>query len=147
MRKRIEKVACPLFRGFTLIELLVVVMIIAILASVVGVRVAGRTEHAKRAAAEAQLANFKLALNLYRLDIGDYPTTEEGLEALVKAPAGVENWKEPYLEKREIPLDPWRNKWVYHSPGTNNPESYDLISYGKDGLEGGEGANEDIKNW
>ena len=130
--------------GFTLIELLLVIIIIGVLAAMVIPRFAGRTEEAKRAAARADIeANIAIALDIFELDNGRYPTTEEGLAALRTKPSGADNWNGPYLKKR-VPIDPWRNPYIYISPGIHNPEDYDLYSYGPDGAEGG---GDDIVNW
>ncbi|MFH1655808.1 MAG: type II secretion system major pseudopilin GspG [Candidatus Omnitrophota bacterium] len=135
-------------QGFTLVELLLVVTIILILAGMVIPRMAGRTEQARRAAAKADIeTNIAIALDLYELDSGRYPTSEQGLRALVKKPTSSpvpSNWNGPYLKKRRIPTDPWRRSYVYVSPGIHNLEDYDLYSYGPDGVEGG---GDDITNW
>ena len=131
-------------RGFTLIEIMVVVIIIGLLAALVGPRLFGKVSVAKQKAAKAQIELFGTALDTFRLDVGRYPTTEEGLKALREKPAGAENWQGPYLPK-EIPVDPWNKSYVYKSPGEHG--EYDLISYGLDGAEGGEGENQDIVNW
>ena len=134
-------------RGFTLIEIMVVLIIIGLLASIVVPKLLGRTEEAKRIKAEAQIRNIMSALDLYRLDNGMYPTTEQGLAALVEKPTVGEipkNWREGgYLDR--IPKDPWGNDYVYISPGLHG--EYDLYSLGADGEEGGEGKNADIQSW
>lgn len=136
--------------GFTLIELMIVIVILAILATIVVPRFMGREEEAKRTAAMIQIKNFEAGLKLFKLDNGFYPSTEQGLKSLVEKPTtGREagNWKEGgYLEAKEVPLDPWRNPYVYLSPGTHNKE-YDIVSYGADGEEGGEGNDTDIQSW
>lgn len=134
--------------GFTLVELLLVVTIILILAGMVIPRMAGRTEQARRAAAKVDIeTNIAMALDLYELDNGKYPTTEQGLQALVAKPASApvpSNWSGPYLKKKKIPVDPWNRSYFFVSPGAHNPEDYDLYSYGSDGVEGG---GDDITNW
>ena len=136
--------------AFTLIELLVVVVIIGVLASVVGPRLFGKTDQAKVSAARQQIDAFVLALENFQLDNGHYPTSEQGLKALIEKPNGkpeARNWRGPYLKKRELPNDPWSNPYLYRSPGTVNKEEFDLISLGKDGREGGEGDAKDITNY
>lgn len=136
--------------GFTLIELLVVIVIIGVLASVVGPRFFGRTEQGKIAAARSQIENISIALDNYQLDTGYYPSSEQGLQALIRQPSGnppAQGWRGPYLKAQEIPVDPWGNAFVYVSPGKVNTEWYDLVSYAKDGREGGDGDAGDIKNW
>ncbi|MCG8567796.1 MAG: type II secretion system major pseudopilin GspG [Desulfobacterales bacterium] len=135
--------------GFTLIELLVVVVIIGVLASVVGPRFFGKTEQAKISAARAQIENFSIALDSYQLDTGAFPTTEQGLAALVTktaTPPEPKNWRGPYLRKKEIPSDPWGNPYLYEYPAKNGPD-FDLLSYGKNGQLGGTGDDADITNW
>lgn len=131
-------------RGFTLVEILVVIIIIGLLAALVGPRLFGKVGVAKQKAAKAQIELFGTALDAFRLDMGRYPTTEEGLKALREKPSGVEKWDGPYIPK-EIPLDPWGRQYVYRSPGEHG--EYDLISYGRDGVEGGQGEDEDIVSW
>ncbi len=135
--------------GFTLIELMVVIVILGILTAIIAPRIIGRTDEAKVTEAKVQIKNFETALKLYKLDNGTYPTTEQGLEALVAKPTtGIipKNWREGgYLETKKIPLDPWGNPYVYISPGLHG--DYDIISYGADGVRGGEGFDKDIESW
>jgi general secretion pathway protein G len=131
-------------RGFTLVEILVVIIIIGLLAALVGPRLFGKVSTAKQKAAKAQIELFGTALDTFRLDVGRYPTTEEGLKALREKPSGVDGWQGPYLQK-EIPSDPWGRPYIYKSPGEHG--EYDLISYGRDGVEGGEGEDQDIVSW
>lgn len=126
-------------QGFTLIELMIVVIIIAALAAMVAPNLIGRSEEAKAKIAEGDLASLKTVLNLYRLDKGSYPTTEQGLDVLLQSPGAG---REPYLDKPA--LDPWKHKYQYRFPGTHRPGGYDLFSAGADGKEGTE---DDIKNW
>ena len=136
--------------GFTLIELMVVIVILGILAGLVLPRFMGRTEEARRTKATLQIENLEGALKLYKLDNGAYPTTEQGLEALVQKPStGVvpKNWREGgYLEKGKIPEDPWGKPYVYLSPGIKNKD-FDLKALGADGEEGGEGENADVERY
>lgn len=132
-------------KGFTLIELMLVIIIIGILVAMVLPRFTGRIYQAKVTRAKADIASLEVALDLYELDNDCYPTNEQGLAALKQKPTTPpipNNWKGPYLKKK-IPLDPWKNPYHYICPGLHN-EDYDLISYGKDGLEGG---GDDICNW
>jgi general secretion pathway protein G len=135
-------------KGFTLLELMVVIIILGVLAGLVLPRFMGRTEEAKRTKAKLQIENLEAALKLYKLDNGSYPTTEQGLEALVQKPttgAIPKNWREGgYLEKGQVPLDPWESPYAYLSPGVKNKD-FDLKSLGADGEEGGEGENVDIE--
>lgn len=131
-------------QGFTLIELLIVMVIIGLLAALVGPKLFGKVSIAKLKAAKAQIELFGTALDALRLDVGRYPTTEEGMKALREKPSDMNAWKGPYLPK-EIPVDPWGKAYVYKSPGEHG--DYDLISFGLDGVEGGEGENQDIVSW
>lgn len=135
--------------GFTLIELMVVIVILGILAAVIAPRIIGRTDEAKVTETKVQIKNLETAIKMYKLDNGQYPTTEQGLNALVERPAiGVipKNWREGgYLEKRKVPLDPWGNQYIYISPGLHG--DYDIFSYGADGVNGGERFDADIGNW
>ena len=136
-------------RGFTLIELMVVIVILGILAGLIIPRIMGRPEEARRMKARVQIESIETALKLYKLDNGSYPTTEQGLQALVEAPTVGQlpkAWREGgYLEKGKVPKDPWDNEFIYLSPGVNS--DFDLISYGADGEPGGEDINKDINNW
>jgi general secretion pathway protein G len=131
-------------RGFTFFEILVVITIIGLLAALVGPKLWDKISKGKQVAAKGQIELFGTALDAFRLDIGRYPTTEEGLKALREKPSGADNWTGPYLPK-EIPLDPWKNAYVYKSPGEHG--DYDLISYGADKVEGGEGESQDVVSW
>ncbi|MDD3992406.1 MAG: type II secretion system major pseudopilin GspG [Desulfobacterales bacterium] len=136
-------------RGFTLIELMVVIVILGILALYVAPKIMGRPDEAKQVKAKMDIASLETALKLYRLDNGFYPSTEQGLAALVQMPQSGQipkNWKEGgYLEKGQVPKDPWGNEFVYLSPG--NHGDFDIICYGGDGVAGGEGTDKDITNW
>jgi general secretion pathway protein G len=130
--------------GITLIELMVVMVIIAMFAAIVGQRLFRNVDKAKQSAAKTQIQEFESVLDLYRLDVGRYPTTEEGLAALQVRPSGVESWDGPYM-KKDVPLDQWGHPFVYRNPGQHG--DFDLLSYGADGVEGGEGSNADVVNW
>ena len=136
-------------RGFTLIELMVVIVILSLLAVLVGPKIIGRTDDAKIADAKVQIKNLETALKLYKLDNGNYPTTEQGLAALVTKPTVGQipkNYKaEGYLENKNVPKDPWGNDYLYLSPGEHG--DFDLSSLGADGARGGEGKNADISSW
>jgi general secretion pathway protein G len=143
----------PLLRnnmGFTLIELMVVIIILGLLAAIVMPRVVGETDRARYEQAKVQMRILEDALKRYKLDNGVYPSTEQGLDSLVRKPStGVlpRNWPEGgYLDKTEIPIDPWGNQYIYISPGLHSPD-YDIKSFAADGLEGGEGYNADIESW
>lgn len=135
-------------RAFTLIEILVVIAVIAILASLVAPNVFQHVGTARTTTARSQLEMLATALDAYRLDTGRYPTTEQGLTALVEAPTvdATSNWRGPYL-RRAVPLDPWGTPYVYRSPGEKNEGGFDLLSYGADGRAGGDGDNADILGW
>jgi general secretion pathway protein G len=132
-------------RGFTLVELLVVITIIALIMGVVGPRVLNYLTESKAKTAKIQIESFSSALDLYFLDTGRYPNSSEGLAALVRRPGSIAAWNGPYLKGGVVPPDPWGNPYVYRSPGQNG--TYDLISYGADGTEGGTGAGQDITSW
>lgn len=136
-------------RGFTLIELMAVIIILGILAGLIIPKITGSTDEARRTKAQLQIESLETALQLYRLDNSVYPSTEQGLQALVEPPSvGVlpKKWREGgYLEKGRIPKDPWENDFVYLSPGVHG--DCDLSSYGADGQEGGDGNDADINNW
>lgn len=137
-------------KGFTLIELILVITILGLLATIVAINVMPRGVQAKQSAALVQISNFKNGLQLFRLDNGFYPSTEQGLEALVVKPTTgrtPNKWPEGgYLESRTIPKDPWGGDYVYISPGIGDGP-FDIISYGADGVEGGEGEDADITSW
>jgi general secretion pathway protein G len=131
--------------GFTLIELLVVLVILGLLAGLVGPQVLRYLGSAKSDTAMLQIEELGAGLDLYHLEVGRYPTTDEGLMALVEQPTGANRWNGPYLRKKRIPADPWGNKYHYRSPGEQG--MYDLYSFGNDNMDGGEGDNADIVSW
>ena len=134
-------------KAFTLIEIMLVVIIIGILVAMVVPNITGRSEQARITAARTDIeSNLTTALDLYHMDIGRYPATEQGLNALLTAPTVspvLAQWNGPYLKKKKYPKDPWRHEYVYVSPGAHNKESYDLSSWGPDGVE----SNDDVTNW
>lgn len=130
-------------KGFTLVEMLVVMVILALLAALVGPRLFPKLGKGKASAAKAQLELLGQGLDHFRLDAGRYPTTQEGLNALIANP-GIEKWDGPYL-KKDVPKDPWGKPFMYQCPGTHG--EYDLFSYGRDGVPNGEGEDEDVVNW
>ena len=142
---RLDRVAPPVSRPVKLAELMLVVVIIAALVAMVVPRLAGRSEEARVAVAKADIkGNLSLALRLYEVDNGRYPTTEQGLKALMEKPSSPPtppNWKGPYVE--QAPVDPWGKPYTYHYPGTHPPRDYDLYSFGPDGAE----SSDDISNW
>jgi general secretion pathway protein G len=129
-------------RGFTLVEILIVITIIGLIMGVVGPRVLDRLTESKVKAAKIQIESFTSALDLYFLDTGRYPSSSEGLGALVQRPGSIASWNGPYLRGEVVPTDPWGNAYVYRAPGRRGP--YDIISYGADGQEGGTGVSGDI---
>jgi len=135
--------------GFTLIELMVVIVILGILAGLIVPRIMGRPDEARQLKAKMQIESLETALKLYKLDNGAYPSTDQGLEALVMppdAPPVPKKWREGgYLEKGKVPVDPWGNTFVYLSPGVHG--DYDISSYGADGVSGGDGKNADLNSW
>ncbi|MBA4501011.1 type II secretion system major pseudopilin GspG [Marinobacterium marinum] len=132
-------------RGFTLVELLVVLAILALLAGIVGPRVLNQLGGAKSDTAKVQIGDFEQALEMYKLDVGRFPTTEQGLQALIQQPTGATGWNGPYLKKRKVPVDPWNQGYEYRFPGQHG--DYDLMSLGSDGAPGGDGEARDVVNW
>ena len=139
----------PRNQGFTLVEIMVVIIVIAVLATLVAPNAFQHVGRAKDATARAQVELLSAAVEAYRMDNDRYPTTEQGLAALRAAPSSEprpRDWRGPYL-RRDVPPDPWGRPYLYRSPGTANPASYDLLSLGRDGAEGGEGEDADILSW
>jgi general secretion pathway protein G len=132
-------------RGFTLVEILVVITIIGLIMGLVGPRVLNYLTESKAKAAKIQIESFASALDLYFLDNGRYPNTSEGLTALVQRPGSTMSWNGPYLKGANVPNDPWGNAYVYRSPGQHG--TYDIVSFGADGQEGGQGTASDIVSW
>lgn len=130
--------------GFTMMELLIVLVIIGLLAALVGPTLYKRIKPARQSVTRAQIGNFMTALDSFFIDAGRFPTSQEGLKALRTKPEGLKKWLGPYL-KKEVPLDPWGNAFVYRAPGRNG--GYEMLSYGADGREGGDGENQDITSW
>ena len=124
-------------RGFTLVEMLVVITIIGMIMGLIGPRVLNYMSESRVKTAKIQIQSFGSSLDLFYLDVGRYPTTSEGLAALVKPTSSVAGWSGPYVKGGVIPNDPWNNPYVYRSPGEHGP--YDILSYGADGQEGGSG--------
>jgi general secretion pathway protein G len=131
--------------GFTLIEIMVVMVIIGLLMALVGPNLIGRSEKAKSQAAAMQIERLGTVLDTFRLDVGRYPTTQEGLQVLVQRPMGVDRWDGPYMNKG-VPKDPWDRPYIYRSPGEAG-RPYDLYSLGADGAPGGTDNNRDITSW
>jgi general secretion pathway protein G len=129
-------------RGFTLVEMLVVITIIGLIMGLIGPRVLNYLSESKVKTARIQLQNFSGALDLFYLDVGRYPSTAEGLEALARRPPGVASWNGPYLKGGAVPNDPWNTRYVYRAPGEHG--AYDILSYGSDGQEGGSGIAADV---
>lgn len=136
-------------KGFTFIELMVVIVILGILATIITVNFMDAPDEARQNKARIDITTLEAALKLYKLDNSVYPTTEQGLQALVEAPSSAplpRKWRTGgYLEKKNVPKDPWGYEYIYMSPGGHG--AFDIISYGADGTAGGEGANQDINNW
>jgi general secretion pathway protein G len=133
-------------RGFSLLELLAVLVILGILAGIFAPKFLGQAESAKRKAAKLEIDQIGQSLDLYKLEVGRYPTSSEGLQALVVAPSGAANWNGPYLKRTTVPKDPWGNDYKYTSPGDQN-RPYDIVSMGGDGKDGGDGDGKDITSW
>ena len=131
--------------GFTLLELLVVLGIIAMLAGLVGPQVMKHMGESKVKAAKVQIEDLAQTLDMYKLDVGSYPSSEQGLEALIESPDGAQRWNGPYLRKAKVPLDPWNQEYKYSSPGEHG--KFDIVSLGADGKEGGDGEDKDINSW
>jgi general secretion pathway protein G len=129
--------------AFTLIELLLVLVILGILAAVIVPKFTRRSEQARITAARTDIANLEVALDMFEVDTGRYPTTDEGLKILDEEPADLPDWHGPYIS-RGIPTDPWGHPYIYRQPGDHNTDGYDLLSYGPDGQEG---TDDDIDNW
>jgi general secretion pathway protein G len=132
-------------RGFTLIELLVVLAILGLLAGLVGPQVMKHFSEAKSKTARIEIEGLVEALDAYKLDVGRYPATDEGLAALIEAPSSARTWNGPYLRKKKMPIDPWNNPYHYVSPGQHG--KFDLFSLGADNGEGGEGEDRDVNSW
>ncbi|NWF97609.1 MAG: type II secretion system major pseudopilin GspG [Nitrospirae bacterium] len=136
-------------KGFTLLEIIVVVFILGLLAAIVAPKIIGRTDDARIADAKIQIRNFETALKLYKLDNGFYPETSQGLQALIEQPTTgriPQKYRQGgYLEQKSIPDDPWGNPYLYLCPGLHG--DFDIVSFGADGKEGGEGKDADIRNW
>jgi len=130
--------------GFTLIELLLVLVILSVLAAVVVPKFTRRSQQARITAARTEIAHLELSLDVFEIDTGRYPTSDEGLTALLEEPGGVNGWNGPYIDGTTVPTDPWGGEYVYRYPGQHNTEGYDLHSYGPDGQDG---SGDDIDNW
>lgn len=131
--------------GFTLVEILVVITIIGLIMALVGPRVLNYLSEAKVKAAKIQIESLSSTLDLFYMDTGRYPSTGEGLAALLQRPAGVQEWNGPYLKSAVVPNDPWGHAYVYRMPGEHG--TYDIVSYGSDGQEGGTGVAADVTSW
>ena len=131
--------------GFTLLELLVVLGIIAMLAGIVGPQVMKHMGESKTKAAKVQIEDLSATMDMYKLDAGSYPTSQQGLQALIEAPDNAKRWNGPYLSKSKIPLDPWQNEYHFVSPGEHG--KFDIFTYGADDKEGGEGEDRDVLSW
>lgn len=131
--------------GFSLIELLVVLVILSLLGGIVGPRLLKHVGQAKSDTAALQIEDLGASLDVYMLEVGSYPTTDQGLGALIEAPANIDTWNGPYLRKSKVPDDPWNRPYQYRSPGEHG--DYDLFSYGADDAPGGEKDDRDIVSW
>ena len=133
-------------QGFSLIEIIVVITIIGVIVGWAANNIFGKADQAQAKIAKGKIVGLSGPLDIYKLDTGKYPTTQEGLKALLQAPSGVPNWNGPYVKNAEELKDPWRNDLIYRSPGSDN-RPYEIVSLGADGQEGGEGPNRDLKSW
>lgn len=140
----VPRFACKKSHGFSLMELLIVLVIIGLLAAAVGPSLYKRIKTAKQTMAHDQLQSFMVALDNYFIDVGHYPSSQDSFKVLRENNRNLEKWEGPYL-KKEIPKDPWGNDYIYRTPGRNG--AYEIISYGEDGAEGGDGENKDINSW
>ncbi|GLZ88263.1 type II secretion system protein GspG [Metapseudomonas resinovorans] len=131
-------------QGFTLLELLVVLVVLGLLAGIVAPKYFNQLGKSETKVARAQIEGLVKALDIYRLEVGHYPSTEQGLTALVSAPSDEPRWGGPYLQK-EVPQDPWGRAYVYRAPGENG--DFDLLTLGKDGQPGGDGENAEVTSW
>ncbi len=136
--------AARLHRGFTLLELVMVLVIIGVILAMVGPRVFTNLGRANAEVAKTKMEQIAGQLELFKLDVGRYPTTQEGLGALLAAPSGLANWNGPYIRDAKLLKDPWSNDFIYRAPGEKGP--FDILSLGADGKEGGEGENKDVRN-
>ncbi|MGB5600460.1 MAG: type II secretion system major pseudopilin GspG [Thiothrix litoralis] len=133
-------------RGFILIEMMIVLVILGLIAGIVGPQAMKYLGKGKTQSSKVQIENISAALDMYRLEVGSYPTSADGLKALVTAPSSARGWNGPYLKKGEVPKDAWNNEYQYKRPGSNS-QPYDLLSFGADGAAGGEGDDADISLW
>jgi general secretion pathway protein G len=133
-------------RGFTLIELMIVLVILGLIMGIVGPQAMKYLGKGKTQSTKVQIENLSAALDMYRLEVGNYPTSADGLKALVTQPSNARGWNGPYLKKGDVPKDAWNNDYQYKRPGSNN-HPYDLGSFGADGAAGGEGENADLSLW
>ena len=133
-------------QGFSLIEIIVVITIIGVIVGWAATNIFGKADAAQAKIAKSKIVALSGPLDIYKLDTGKYPSTQEGLKALLQAPSGVPNWNGPYVKNEAELKDPWRNDLIYRSPGSEN-RPYEIISLGGDGQEGGEGVNKDLKSW
>lgn len=138
--------SAPRGGGFTLIEIIIVITIIGLIVAWAGNRIFGQQDQAQARIAKAKVAGLGTQLELYKLDTGKYPSTADGLKALLQAPSGVSNWNGPYVKNADELKDPWKNDYLYRSPGEQN-RPFEITSLGADGKEGGEGPNRDIHSW
>lgn len=132
--------------GFTLLELLVVLAILGLLAAIVAPQVLKYLGSSRSQVAKVQVENLSTALDEFNVDVGRYPSQDEGLAALIRSPADAAGWKGPYLQKKQVLIDPWSHPYNYRAPGGRNP-AFDVWSYGSDGVEGGSGEAQDVGNW